>query len=393
MTMTGKERMLTAMRRGIPDRVPASPDISNMVPARLTGKDFWEVYLFDNPSLGRAYMDAVRKFGIDAWYLYGKLPGARRDTAPLPASAYDLGGFLIHPDLVKRRRIENRPESIAEEVVIETPLGPLDSRTVYFRDNSPWPDVGWIKEPVADWPRLRWLMGDAWVFPDRLPDYDLVGEAGVYAISLDLPVDWWIRLRDRGDELALYDFFDRAELMDEIMAYYQEYSLARIRACIAARPDEVVFQGSRSSLSLISPKIYRRYNLPWIQALTRLTREAGLIAHQHTCGRSWALVEMNYAETQLDVMEPLEPPPGGDVDLAIAKKQFGDKFCLKGNLNTFVTMLSTPEVVEQAAIRCIDAAAEGGGYILATGDQCGRDTPDANLYKLVEVAETYGRYR
>ena len=38
---------------------------------------------------------------------------------------------------------------------------------------------------------------------------------------------------------------------------------------------------------------------------------------------------------------------------------------------------------------CIGA---GGGFILSTGDQCGRDTPDANILKLVEVARTYGRY-
>ncbi len=391
--MNGKERMLTAMRRGIPDRVPVAPDISNMIPARLTGKPFWELYIFNSPSLGDAYMDAVRKFGIDAWYLYGKLRGTRQDMGALTASAYDLGGFLVHPDLVRRTLVDHRPAEYVERVAIETPLGKLDSETIYFPDNSPWPSVGLIKDPIADWPRLRWLMGEEWSFPTSLPDYDVVGDLGVYAISMDLPVDWWIRLRDRGDEMALYDFADRPELMDEIMQFYFRYSLACIEACIAARPDEVVFQGSRSSLSLISPTIYRRYNLPWIKALTRLTKEAGLIAHQHTCGRSWKLVEMNYAETDLDVMEPLEPAPGGDVDLALAKQRFGDKFCLKGNVNTFVTMLSSPEEVEAAARKCVDDAAAGGGYILSTGDQCGRDTPDANIYKLVEVSESYGRYR
>ena len=50
------------------------------------------------------------------------------------------------------------------------------------------------------------------------------------------------------------------------------------------------------------------------------------------------------------------------------------------------------EDVERAARRAIDDAGAGGGFILSTGDQCGRDTPEANLFKLVEVAETYGRY-
>jgi hypothetical protein len=32
-------------------------------------------------------------------------------------------------------------------------------------------------------------------------------------------------------------------------------------------------------------------------------------------------------------------------------------------------------------------------YGLSTGDQCGRDTPEENIFKLVEVAKTYGKYR
>ncbi len=34
--MTPRERIMTALRGGQPDRVPATPDISVMIPARLT---------------------------------------------------------------------------------------------------------------------------------------------------------------------------------------------------------------------------------------------------------------------------------------------------------------------------------------------------------------------
>ncbi|HUT33160.1 MAG TPA: hypothetical protein VNE39_06765 [Planctomycetota bacterium] len=39
-----------------------------------------------------------------------------------------------------------------------------------------------------------------------------------------------------------------------------------------------------------------------------------------------------------------------------------------------------------------DDAAAGGGFILSTGDQCGRDTPDENILAMLEVARDYGRY-
>jgi uroporphyrinogen decarboxylase len=98
-------------------------------------------------------------------------------------------------------------------------------------------------------------------------------------------------------------------------------------------------------------------------------------------------------ETDVAVMEPLEEPPGGDVDIADIKKRYGSKICMKGNINTFEFMLrATPEQVEEKAKRLIDDCAADGGFILSTGDQCGRDTPDATLFKLVEVARTYGQY-
>jgi uroporphyrinogen decarboxylase len=83
----------------------------------------------------------------------------------------------------------------------------------------------------------------------------------------------------------------------------------------------------------------------------------------------------------------------GDCDLGELKKKYGKKICLMGNLHTTDVMLfGSPSDVEAAARRAIDDAAEGGGFILSTGDQCGRDTPDDNIRKMVEVARTYGRY-
>jgi uroporphyrinogen decarboxylase len=64
-----------------------------------------------------------------------------------------------------------------------------------------------------------------------------------------------------------------------------------------------------------------------------------------------------------------------------------------GNLHTTEHMLhGTPEVVARESRWCLDVAAEGGGFILSTGDQCGRDTPDENILAMVETARTHGVY-
>jgi uroporphyrinogen decarboxylase len=98
-------------------------------------------------------------------------------------------------------------------------------------------------------------------------------------------------------------------------------------------------------------------------------------------------------ETALTVIDPLEIPPMGDCNLAELKRAYGEEIVLKGNLHTTDVMLrGTVEDVVRASRKAIDDAAAGGRFILSTGDQCGRDTPDENLVAMIETARTYGRY-
>jgi uroporphyrinogen decarboxylase len=124
-----------------------------------------------------------------------------------------------------------------------------------------------------------------------------------------------------------------------------------------------------------------------------MATEAGIPSHLHACGKEAWLVELCATETDLSSIEPLEERPMGDCDLADIKCRWGRRIALKGNLRTTRVMAhGTLEDVERAAKKAIDAAACGGGFVLSTGDQCGRDTPDANIFRLVETARRYGTY-
>ena len=130
-----------------------------------------------------------------------------------------------------------------------------------------------------------------------------------------------------------------------------------------------------------------------LREITRQAKAAGILTMVHSCGKERYMVEVCVNETDLDCINPLEIPPMGDCNLRELKQKFGEKICLMGNLHTTDLMLKgSVEQVKAAARQAIDDAAAGGGFILSTGDQCGRDTPDENIFALVEVAEEYGRY-
>ncbi|RMD84001.1 MAG: hypothetical protein D6820_01600, partial [Lentisphaerae bacterium] len=68
MSMTPRERILAVLHGEIPDCVPCCPDISNMVPARLTGKPFWDIYAYQDPPLWKAHIDALNYFDLDGGF-------------------------------------------------------------------------------------------------------------------------------------------------------------------------------------------------------------------------------------------------------------------------------------------------------------------------------------
>jgi uroporphyrinogen decarboxylase len=164
-------------------------------------------------------------------------------------------------------------------------------------------------------------------------------------------------------------------------------------AHLDVKPD-FLFCGSSGSLIFQSPAIFRELALPVLKRATEMAYDLGIPTHVHSCGPERELVKMAALETKLTVIDPLEVPPMGDCNLADLKRLYGDKIILKGNLHTTGVMLKgTVDEVVAASKQAIDDAAGGGGFILSTGDQCGRDTPDDNIRAMVEVARTYGRYR
>jgi uroporphyrinogen decarboxylase len=354
---------------------------------RLSAKPFDQAFLdglphngYASATVAQAYVDAVKYYEMDGWYIYGSLPEIAPEGRPCWQDTFT-----------------SRPEGGQIRYrLAQTPFGELTSKSIYFPDEPPWDEEKPIKDLKRDWPRLRALIGEDedWQWASEFADRDRIGEYGVYSVAIGIPQDWWFFQRNEGYNVMFYEYLDEPEYIQAIMDFYTRYALARVRAAVAAKPDEIMLGGSASSLSVSSIRNFKKYDLPFIREAAKICKEAGVISHLHVCGKSSKIAELVAEETEVNVIEPLEEPPGGDVDIASLKKRIGGRVCLKGNINTFEFMLNaTPEQVEEKAKRLIDDCAAGGGFVLSTGDQCGRDTPDANIFKLVEVAKTYGAYR
>ncbi|MCE5200715.1 MAG: uroporphyrinogen decarboxylase family protein [Armatimonadota bacterium] len=374
--LTSRERMLVAMAHGEPDTVPVSPDISNMIPCRLTGKPFWKIYRDQDPPLWKAYADAVRYFGFDGWQMHGSMDYMYADAE-----------WSFSEDIVS-----SSEDRLVTRTTCHTPKGDLWMETTYYCDNPPTATRKWIKDLQEDMPRLRYMFPKIVGYNDtRFREQQAYsGDTAACTICVPVPglqdLDSWF---DGGVAAAAYAEADYPGEFAELVAWQSEYYLQMAEMNIAAQPD-FFMMGASGLWTLQSPHHFRRYSLPVIQKMTVMAKQAGLSSFLHSCGKQRQLVSILAEETDLDVVNPLEIPQMGDCDLGEIKATFGDRLALMGNIHTTDVMLrGTPDTVREACEQAIQSAAPGGGFILSTGDQCGRDTPDENILAMVETARGY----
>jgi uroporphyrinogen decarboxylase len=377
--MTNRERLLTVLRGEIPDCVPCAPDFSNMIPARRTGKPFWDVYLYNDPPPWKAYVDTARYFDIDSLHDGGFPLRFEEDAGNGP----DWETFIVFKS---PERIVTQKSYVDSGKRIWHP-----KVSVYYVADPPSHEIDPAKVEMGPEPaRFEPLEGVKHYDrgPEGFAQYKrAMGDQGLCGAWLASSVAVY-------DEDGIYEYYDHPEKHEQWAVERVEKVERRFKQLMAmpVKPDFFCVGGS-GTLVFQTVEIFRKLALPAVKRAIELAKTVDIPTHVHSCGPETALVEIMATETDLTVIDPLELAPMGDANLAELKKRFGHKLVLKGNLHTTETMLrgSVADVVA-ASKKAIDEGAAGGRFILSTGDQCGRDTPDENLFAMIETARTYGRY-
>jgi uroporphyrinogen decarboxylase len=376
--MTSKQRLRTTLKGKLPDCVPVAPDFSNMIPARRTGKPFWDLYLYNDPPIWEAYIEAAKYFDIDS-LMDGYFPL----TFPGETEVQGWQKFIVFKNserIVTRQGRKQNNRMVWQPFVDVYYVADPPTEDVYPAQiglpeiPDKWEPLQGVK-PVDLGPeglkRIKHLLGDQ-------------GLVGVFVTSTAV-------LRNERDIFNYYENPDKHQQWAEQRVVEAEARFNRIMG-MEVKPDFLCVGGS-GTLVFQSLDIFRQLAFPAVKRVIELADTAGILTHVHSCGPEKELVRLFAEETALTIIDPLEVPPMGDCNLKELKALYGEKIVLKGNLHTTRVMLEgSAQEVRDAAKKAIDDAAQGGRFILSTGDQCGRDTPDENLFALVETARTYGRY-
>lgn len=374
---TGKQRMLNAYRGVSSDRVAIAPEFWYYYPAKILGVDMIE---FEREvPFHQALKTTFEKFGCEGWGI----------------------AFVGVPnDNVKGESRETWIDDDILEVhhVTKTPLGKLTSAQRYSREEPSWTLERPVKDIDRDLPawELACLGGDPedMDVSGLIKAWEEVGEIYLLEAWLGAPFfDFYADGREGGFEMGIYDFMN-PELEPRLKALqekYTEHLVKMTRVICEKTPLESLGIGcSWSCNSLIGPGLWRRWDKPVIKAVADEVHRHGRFLHVHFHGACMETVA-DFAEIGIDCVCPFERPPGGDVkgleDLKKVARLLNGKTTMNGNVHTVETLIrGTEQDVRREVLEILEAFDHNPRVIIGTGDQVGRETPEANLYAMIDEA-------
>jgi len=378
--MTSKQRMLTALGRGTPDRLP--------VTTHHVMEYFLEKYMGGMST--QAFFD---HFGFDAitWVLPFKADASqgdylvRRDGETWEDASVQSDRWRITEEEVPGQQY------LTKRYTITTPKGKLTC-VLQSNEQTSWLTEYVIKQksdidliaayapaPLCDVDEVNRVAGE---FGERglvrahIPCFDVYGQPGCWQ-------DFTCMV---GTQEAILYAYDDPAWVHTVLKVLQERKRVFIRSLAGARYDLLELGGGAASTTVISPRMFDEFVAPYDAPLIEEAHRAGQRIVYHTCGGMMPILEQ-IAAMQPDAMETFTPRDmGADVDLAEAKRRIGDRVCMIGGFDQFHFFIGcTPEETRAEVRRCFEAAGGGGGYILSPSDHF-FDADPALLHAFVDEA-------
>lgn len=141
--------------------------------------------------------------------------------------------------------------------------------------------------------------------------------------------------------------------------------------------------------TLMSPAQYRQFIFPFHKEIVARAHERGLKIIKHSDGNMGPILD-DIAEAGFDGFHPNQPQC---MDIGEVKAGYKDRLCLLGNIDcTYLLPFGTEEEVEQTVKETIAKAAPGGGYIISSSNSIHPGCKPENYLAMVRAAHKYGTY-
>lgn len=373
--MNPRERVLAALNRQEPDRVPI--DLGSCGP---TG-----IHVL-------AYRRLLDVLGIDEqielWDMVGQLARPSEQVLTLIGAAVRgvrVGGGTYTPEMLSRTELVDQWGAVwrlpQDGLCFNLVSYPLREATQADLARHPWPD-GRRPELVAGLAeRARYLHQET--------PYAVLGEISGHILERAQML--------RGFDTFLVDLLINQsfaeELLDRILAVEIDI-LGNFLDAVGPYLDVIAFKDDLGTQAgpLISPAMFRTFLKPRLARLVEVMRsKTQAKVWFHSCGSiAWAIPDL--LDIGIEILNPIQVM-ARDMDSARLKRRFGDRLAFWGGIDTQqVLPFGTPQDVDREVRQRIADLAPGGGYVLASVHNIEADVPGENVWAMVQAAQRYGRY-
>jgi len=375
--MTSRERFLTALRGGQPDRVP--------MPIRM--HKFMRKYYRDTQDLLTRLYRSQEEFGADVLHAVcgPMLPCFRPETRRWRD---DVEVEVCH---------EVRNGRNYWERTIHTPEGDLHDakQALIVREGSgDGPEIiePLVKDLKRDLPLIRYMMMDPQkINMGRAVAIDRqIGDRGLGYASIYSALDCRDVMR-QADFLMLY--YDDPGAFREIVQIGADAMMAETRRMLEGGIKVTYTWWFYASPSAgWSPRIYEEVFLPHVVRHVELVHSYDAIYIYYDDGKMGRFTDM-YVDAGIDCLMTLTPPPMGDADPTTVKRKFGDRICLMGGIDAVNEVyLSDPASIREMVRRRLDIYKPGGAYIMDGSNSLVYETPVENVRALADAGREFGAY-
>lgn len=342
--MTSRQRLLTALNREIPDRLPVT--IHHVMPYFLktymkgmSDQEFFDYFQLDPIKWVEAYKPVSH---TDCW---------RIEPQALPDQQYKTIRYnIITPVKTLTMILQSNEQTdwVTEPLIKEK----SDIEIISEYASIPICDVDEVNRQADEF-------GERGMVRGTIPGFDIYGQPGCWQDAAVL----------YGVENLILATFDDPEWIHTFLNVLRDRKRKYIQSMKGANFDLIELGGGSASSTVISPQIFNDFVAPYDAELIELAHQVGQRVVYHTCGGMMPILEI-IADMKPDAMETFTPPAmGGDVDLKEAKRRIGNRVCMIGGFDQFHYLKDChPDETRSAVRKCFEEAGEGGGYILAPSD-------------------------
>lgn len=192
-----------------------------------------------------------------------------------------------------------------------------------------------------------------------------LGDSGIVMIDTPDPLCLAASLFDMGEYTVIA--MTEPGLFHQLLEHFAAGLWAKTEAVAKALPGRLwrIYGPEYASPPYLPPALFREYVCRYVKPMIKSIQKYGGYARIHSHGRLKAILD-DIVAMEPDGLDPIEPPPQGDVELEYVRQRYGRNMVLFGNLEASdIENLPTRQFVEKVRRAMAEGTAGAGrGFVL-----------------------------